>query len=184
MKMVEINLIKQRFVLPIQRRERLLFFLGMCIPVLLFSFVIFAVIHSVNKTVIRNYSKQLDKQEEAREEELKRSLSPTGEEKNWQEKLKRVSAFQEQRFLVTPRLVVLADIIPSRLYLTSIAFDENTLLLEGQGLPGNQTVASLTAFLEKLNRNENFIQGMNEFRLDEIREAEGFYTFRISGTKK
>jgi hypothetical protein len=182
--MIAINLIRQRYIIPVARKERLLLLIGVFLPILLFSFIVLGVVHSVNETVIQNYSSRIDKQEAAAKEIQKKALSPTNEENAWQAQLKKVNAFQEQRFLLTPKLVVLADATPNRFYFTKIIFEENSVLLEGQGLPGNQTTASLALFLEQLNGNENFIQGLSELRIEEIKEEDGISKFTISSPKK
>ena len=182
--MVEINLIRQRYVLPVQKRERFIFLAGIFLPVLFFSFIIITVIHSINKTIILNYSAKIEKQEADRQEEYGKMLSPTEEERAWQTQLKKIIGFQGQRFLLTPKLVILSDITPSRFYFTRINFEGGSILLEGQGLPGNKTISSLVLSLEKLNRNENFIQGLNELKLSEAKEEGGVLSFRVSGAKK
>lgn len=182
--MVEINLIRQRYVLPARRRERFIFLASILLPILLFSGIIIAVIHSVNKTVILNYSARIEKQEATRQEKQGEALAPTEEEKAWQAQLTKIIEFQGRRLLLTPKLVVLSDITPSRFYFTRINFEGGSVLLEGQGLPGNKTISSLVLSLEKLNRNENFIQGLSELKLSEVKEEGGVLSFRASGTKK
>jgi len=182
--MVEINLIRQRYVLPVQKKERFIFLASIFLPILLFSGIIIAVIHSVNTTIIFSYSARIEKQEIAQQEEQGEALSPTEEEKAWQAQLKKNIEFQGRRLLLTPKLVVLSDITPNRFYFTRINFEGGSVLLEGQGLPGNKTTSSLIISLQKHNQNENFIPGLNELKLSEVKEEGGILSFRASGTKK
>ena len=182
--MIRINLIKKRYVIPVHRKERFFLFVAIFLPVLLFSFVILGFVYSVNNTVIRNYSSRVKKQNEALMEEQKKLLSPTSEEKVWREEWAGLTAFQDQHLLLAPKLVVLSDAISNRFYLNKIAFEANTLSLEGQGLPGNQTMVSLAVFLEKLNGNENFMRDLKELKIEGIQAEAGILNFRIAGTKK
>ena len=182
--MIAINLIRQRYIIPVERKERFLILLGIFLPILLFSFIALGVVRSVNKTVILNYSSRIDKEKVAIKEKQEKAISPTDQENAWQAQLKKVAAFQAESFLLTPKLVVLADATPNRFYFTRINFEKNYALLEGKGLPGSQTTASLALFLEKLNGNANFIQGLGELKIDEIKEEEGIIRFTISSSPK
>jgi len=182
--MVKINLIKERYVAPIEKKERLSFLVSVFLPILLFSLVILSIVHATNKTIITNYAARVEQQGLALTTEQRKAFSPTDEEKSWQGELKKTVLFQEQHLLLTPKLVVLSDAIPNRFHLNKINFAGNVVSLEGQGPSGNQTMATLAAFLEKLNGNENFIQGLNELKFEQVGEEAGTFNFRIVGTKK
>lgn len=182
--MVKINLIKERYTAPIEKKERLFFLSGIFLIVLLFSLAILSIVHSNNKATITDYTARAEKQGLTLTKEQKTKFAPTEEEKSWQAELKNMVLFREQHLLLTPKLVVLSDAIPNRFHLNQINFDGNNLSLEGQAASGNQTMASLAAFLEKLNGNENFTQGLNELRLERVGEEAGTFNFRMAGTKK
>ena len=182
--MVTINLIKERYVAPIEKKERLFFLVGVFLPILLFSLAILSIVRATNKTIITNYAARIEKQGLALTTEQRKMFSPTDEEKSRQGELKKIVLSQEQRLLLTPKLVVLSDAIPNRFHLNKITFEGNAVSLEGQGPSGNQTMAILSAFLEKLNGNENFTQGLNELKFEQVGEGAGTFNFRIVGTKK
>ena len=182
--MVKINLIKDRYTDPIEQEERLFFLIGVFLPILLFSFAILSLVYSTNKTIITNYAVRVEKEGLALTKEQRTAFSPTDEEKSWQAELKKIVLFQEQHLRLTPKLVVLSDTIPNRFHLNRINFEESVVSLEGQCPSGSQAVTSLAVFLEKLNGNENFIQGLNELRFEQIGEEVGTFNFRMGGTKK
>ena len=182
--MVKINLIKERYTEPIERKERLSFLVIVFLPILLFSFAILNLVHSTNKTIITNYAKQVEKGGLGLTKEHRTEFSPTDEEKSWQAELKKIVLFQEQHLRLTPKLVVLSDTTPNRFHLKRINFEGNMVSLEGQGPSGIQTTTSLALFLENLNGNENFMQGLNELRFEQIGEEAGTSNFRMVGTKK
>ncbi|MFA5393177.1 MAG: hypothetical protein WC081_05880 [Candidatus Ratteibacteria bacterium] len=182
--MVEINLIKERYTEPIERKERLFFFIGIFLPILFFSLAILSIIRATNKTIITDYTARVEKQGLTLTKEQRETFSPTDEEKSRQEELKKIVLFQEQRLLLTPKLVVLSDATPNHFYFNKINFEGDIVSLEGQELSGNQTMTSLSVFLEKLNGNENFTRGLNDLKFEQIGEEAGTFNFRIVGTKK
>lgn len=182
--MVNINLIKKRYTDPVERKERLLFLSGIFLPILLFSLAILSIIYSTNKTIIAEYAARMEKEGLILTKGQRSKFAPTEEEKSWQAELKKMVLFQKQHPLLAPKLVVLSDAIPNRFHLNRINFDGKNLSLEGQAPSGNQTMTSLAAFLEKLNGNENFTQGFNELRLEQVGEDAGTFNFRMAGTKK
>ncbi|MFH2068221.1 MAG: hypothetical protein ABII89_01990 [Candidatus Omnitrophota bacterium] len=182
--MVKINLIKERYTAPIEKRERLFFLIGIFLPILFFSLAILSIVRSTNKTIITEYTKRIEKQGLSLTKEQREAFSPTDKEKYWQEELKKTVLFQEQRLVLTPKLVVLSDAIPSHFHLNKINFEGNIISLEGEGLSGNQTMVPLSVFLEKLNGNENFRQGLNEIKFEQISEETGTISFSMVGIKK
>jgi len=178
--MIEINLLKKRYLLPAQRRERLLFFLGIFIPVLLFSLLMLLVVYSVNKAIVSSYATRVEKQQEALREEMKRMFTPSADEQTWQEELRNVVGFQEKYPRFSSKMVILADLVPATVYFTGLDLAEGGITIEGQGLPGNQTLSSIALFLEKINRNEVFLQDTTELRIEEIRESDQILNFRIA----
>ncbi len=178
--MIEINLIKRRYLLPVQKRERILFFLGIFLPILFFSILMLLIISSVNKAIIANYSTRLENQKKAQLAEIEKILTPLPEEIWHQKELKEIAELLAEKYpLLSSRMVILSELTPASLFFTSINFEEKGLFLEGQGQAGNQTLSLLAQFLERLNKNPLFLKGASPLKVEEIRESNGIINFRL-----
>jgi len=178
-----INLIRQRYVLPAQRKEKrkqFLFLGAAFLLILLVSCITIGGIYSINQAIAHSYTRRIEKQALSRFA----AFLPTDEEKSRMEELKKFVAFQEQYLFLAPKLVALSDAMPNSFYLTKINFSTNSISIQGRCLPGKQIDASLRLFLKRLNGDKNFIRGLAELELEEAGDEKDFLNFRIAGRKK
>ena len=179
-RMIKINLIKERVVIPSEKRESLFFLFAIFFSVLFFSLLVLSFIYSTNKRIIYNYSSRLEKQ---KKEEGKKMFSLTKEEEVLLKELKEISIIKERCLLYSPKLTALANLIPSDLYLTQILMEGNDLILGGKGAPGNGAIASIGIFINKLNEDRGFMKGLSKVKLEEVNKEDGGFTFRIRASK-
>lgn len=181
--MVEINLIRQRYVLPLQRQEKREHFLALTAVVLLLLLVSSATIGSIysfNKIAIRNYSRQAEKADSLRSA----AFFPTPEEQARLAALRKAAAFSEKQILFAPRLAALSGLTPKGTYISSIRFNGTSAALIGLCQPGKDAGASLALFLKGLNESRDFTQGGGRLGLESSTDKSGLVSFTISGALK
>ena len=181
--MVDINLIRQRYVLPLQRKEKREHFLALTavfMLLLLVSSATIGSIYSFNKVIIRNYSREAER-EDAR---LFAVFLPTAEEQSRRAALKKAVALNEKRVLFAPRLAALSGLMPKGMYITGIRFNGTSVTIRGMCRPGDNANATLALFLKDLNGNKNFIQDGGKLGLESATNENDFLNFSVAGTIK
>jgi len=181
--MIDINLIENRIVLPKRKKESLLFFLTILAVLFFFSFSVFMFIYLSKRKTITACNRTLQQEQDLILEHKKRLFAFSAEEQKWKEELAEVSALEERTLLYNPKLSALANLMPGYIYLTKISFEEEQLILEGEGPLGNATITALAAFVEQINEDESFREGLSEMKLDWVQEGKKIFSFRIIGKR-
>lgn len=179
---VSINLIR-RHTEREQRRQSFLLLLSIFLPLVFFSLLALALVHSFNRGIISNYEQTIAEQEARERERIRELVTPTARDRQLLAEIGRHLETPLTAMPVAPRLRTLAELLPDDFYLERFDFSARGLSISGRGPGGNQAIADLARLTGRLNRSADFAAGLDEIRLIRVEESEGRLLFLINSTR-
>jgi len=177
-----INLIRERIILPEKKKKNFLRFLFFYLSLFTFSLLVLLLGYVGNNRVMNIYIKRIEKDEAVHKKVEKMRFSFSEEEKRVVDELKTINEIERGHFYWSPKLTSLAEFLPSDLWLSSLSFGQNGLVLEGKGELNSKTPIAVGIFLERLNGK--WKESPKEMELEKIEKERDFFFFRIKEKKR
>ena len=180
---VAVNLIREHYVLPGQKRAKRIFFLGLFIPLLLFSLLTVLLVSSANRAIINRYERMIRQQQVRVADNRLRAVLPSPGEKAQLVRLQEALDARGKRTDVAARMSAIARLLPEGFHLEEVHFSGQALRLTGQGPPDTRALAALTRFTGQLNRDAAG-PGAGQVKLGRAEERDGALSFTITAEQQ
>lgn len=169
----EINLIRERILLPLERRRKILPFLTLVALIFSLTLLTLLFIYIGNVYIIKIYERRLKE-----ERGLLRSLltaQPTyrEEEKKLILELKKIRKFLDKRVEISPKLSAISNLTPGEIWIKRISMKGERFIIEGASLNyRNRGLEIITRFMERLGNNSLFKEKLGKMELEEVKGGE------------